>query len=61
MQIEAVRKMSQAEVRQRNRLEAIAHADVQSAVTRCSECKWYWKGTVGEGKQAFAAHRKTHS
>ena len=57
----AVRKMSQAQVRQRLRLELIDYVNEQPSVTRCSQCKWYWKGTVGEGKAAFAAHRKVHS
>jgi len=61
VEVAAVRKMTPAMVRQRNRLEAIAHADGQPAVTRCAECKWYWRGTVGEGKAAFAAHRKVHA
>jgi hypothetical protein len=55
---EAVRRLSIGAVRQRKRLEELEHANSQRAVTRCSECNWYWRGTVGEGKQAFQAHRK---
>ena len=57
----AVRKMSQAQVRQRLRLELIDYVNEQPSITRCAECNWYWRGTVGEGKRAFAAHRKVHA
>lgn len=38
------------------RREALAFADAQTAVTRCQECRWSFRGLVAEGKRAFETH-----
>lgn len=58
MNIDTVRTLSRGAVKQRIRLEAIAHADGQKAVTRCAKCRWSYRGSIREGKQAFQTHRE---
>lgn len=36
--------------------EALAFADAQQAVTRCGECRWWFRGLVRDGKRAFETH-----
>jgi hypothetical protein len=58
MQVAAVKKLSQAAVRQRLRLELLEYVGSQPAVTRCADCRWSYRGLIRDGKKAFRAHRE---
>jgi hypothetical protein len=53
-----VKKLTQAATRQRLRAELLEQVNAQSAVTRCADCRWYVRGTVGAGKSAYRSHRE---
>jgi hypothetical protein len=58
MDVAAVKKQTQASVRQRLRLELLDYVGQQRAVTRCADCRWSYRGLIRDGKKAFRAHRE---
>ena len=60
MNVAAVRKLAMPTPRQRALEEAREFADRQLSVTRCAKCpRWYYRGTVADGKRAYRLHEKS--
>lgn len=60
MNVASVRKMRTPSIRQRAWAEDVDYANRQMCVTRCEKCtQWYFRGTVADGKRAFALHLKS--